>query len=142
VAAAVGVGTTAARQDHTHLVSSGTPVALTLAGSTAAGSATTLALSDHVHALPATATAVSLTVAGANAPGSAVTLARSDHVHALPDAASAAYVDALPIKVACRVVATAPITLSGLQTIDGILVVADERNISGRRRRMGTIRGC
>jgi hypothetical protein len=127
-ATADGTSTALARADHVHaLPASGTPVALTLAGTNAAGSAATLALSDHVHALPATATPVALTVAGANAPGSAVTLARSDHVHALSDAASTAYVDALPIKQACRVVSTTPITLSGLQTIDGILVSANNR---------------
>ena len=56
-AAVVGVATSAARQDHTHLVTSGTPVALTVGGSNAAGSAITMALSDHVHSLPAFGTA-------------------------------------------------------------------------------------
>jgi len=85
-AAAVGVATTAARQDHTHQATSGTPVALTLAGTTAAGSATSLALSDHVHALPATAAPAALTVGAASSAGVAVTLPRSDHVHAMPAA--------------------------------------------------------
>ena len=51
-AAAVGVGTTAARHDHKHTVSIGTPVALTIGGANAQGSATTVARSDHTHAMP------------------------------------------------------------------------------------------
>lgn len=49
VAAAVGVGTTAARHDHQHDVNFGTAVELT-DSTNASGSATTLALSDHTHA--------------------------------------------------------------------------------------------
>ena len=49
---AVGVGTTAARHDHRHTVSIGTPVALTVGGANAQGSATSLVRSDHTHAMP------------------------------------------------------------------------------------------
>lgn len=52
-AAVVGVGTAAARDDHKHNISTATPVALTVGGSNAAGSATSLSRSDHVHSLPA-----------------------------------------------------------------------------------------
>jgi hypothetical protein len=51
-AAAVGVGTTAARHDHRHNVSIGTPVALIVGGTNAQGSATSLVRSDHTHAMP------------------------------------------------------------------------------------------
>jgi len=54
--AVVGVGTTAARHDHKHSVSIGTPVALAVGGANAQGSATTLTRSDHTHAMPDVAT--------------------------------------------------------------------------------------
>ena len=84
-----GTGTTGtsnfySRIDHTHSVTTGTPVALTLAGANTVGVATTLVRSDHLHALPAVGTPVALTLGAANATGSAVTIVRSDHVHALP----------------------------------------------------------
>jgi len=80
----VGTSTSYARQDHTHQVTSGTPVALTVGGSNTTGSATSLALSDHKHALPAVGTPVALTVGGSNTSGVATTIAASDHTHALP----------------------------------------------------------
>lgn len=52
-AAAAGVGITAARADHKHDVSVAAPSTLVVGGSNAAGSASSLARSDHVHALPA-----------------------------------------------------------------------------------------
>ena len=52
-AAAVGVGTTAARADHKHDITTAAAVALTVGGSNAEGSATTIARSDHTHQLPA-----------------------------------------------------------------------------------------
>jgi hypothetical protein len=90
VAAAVGVGTTSARADHVHAVSSAAPVALTLAGTNSAGTATTLTLSDHVHALPATAAPANLTVGAANAAGVSTSLVRADHVHGMPALATGA----------------------------------------------------
>ena len=88
-AAAVGVATTAARSDHRHQVTVGSPVALTVPGTAADGTSTALARADHKHAMPSAGTPVALTLAGANAPGSAATLALSDHVHALPATAAA-----------------------------------------------------
>ena len=83
-AGATGTSNFYSRIDHTHSVTTGTPVALTLAGANTVGVATTLARSDHLHALPAVGTPVALTLGAANAAGSAVTIVRSDHVHALP----------------------------------------------------------
>ena len=122
-----GTGTTGSRIDHRHQVRVGSPVALAIGGAAADGTSNNLARADHAHAMPAAATPVSLTVAGANAAGSAATLARSDHVHALPDAASTAYVDALPIKKACRVVYTANPAPVGLIVCDGITVANGDR---------------
>jgi hypothetical protein len=51
-AAAVGVGTTAARDDHKHDVSTAAAGAATPGDTTAEGSATSLARSDHRHSLP------------------------------------------------------------------------------------------
>lgn len=52
-AAAVGTGTAAAKDDHKHNISTAAPSTLVVGGSNTAGSATSLALSDHLHALPA-----------------------------------------------------------------------------------------
>ncbi len=81
--AVVGTGTTAARFDHKHDVSTGTPtVGAVAAGNSAAeGTATSLARSDHQHAV---AVAAAVDVGTANAAGSASTLSRSDHVHNTP----------------------------------------------------------
>lgn len=58
-AAAVGVGTTAARHDHKHDVSTAAAVAIGTAN--AEGSASSLARSDHVHALGAAAARLTIT---------------------------------------------------------------------------------
>ena len=52
-AAAVGVGTTAARVDHKHDITTAAASTLSVGGSNAEGSASSLARSDHTHALPA-----------------------------------------------------------------------------------------
>lgn len=52
-AAAVGVGTAAARDDHKHNISTAAPSALVVGGSAVTGTSTSLALADHVHALAA-----------------------------------------------------------------------------------------
>jgi hypothetical protein len=83
-----GAAVTASRSDHRHQVTTGSPVALTLAATTADGTSNNLARADHVHALPATAAPAALTVGAASSAGSAVTLPRSDHVHAMPGAAT------------------------------------------------------
>jgi hypothetical protein len=87
---AVGVGTTAARHDHKHDVSTATTsgTAVRVGNSAAEGSATTLARSDHTHAV-SDGTPVNVTKS-ANAPGSAVTFARSDHKHDVSTAAPSA----------------------------------------------------
>jgi len=51
--AAVGVGSTAARADHKHDVSTAAASSLTVGGASSEGTATSLARSDHTHALPA-----------------------------------------------------------------------------------------
>lgn len=50
-AAAVGVGTTAARADHKHDITTAAASGLTSASTSAEGSATSLARSDHAHAI-------------------------------------------------------------------------------------------
>jgi hypothetical protein len=57
--AAVGVGTTAARADHKHNVTTATASSNPPGTSNAEGTATSLARSDHTHAIPAYGTAVS-----------------------------------------------------------------------------------
>ena len=104
-----GTGTTASRHDHSHAISSSTPVGLGTSNqegnftsfartnhvhrafdtvlpsshgigqSGSPGTATTAARRDHVHAIPV---GVPVTVGTANAEGTATTAARSDHVHA------------------------------------------------------------
>ena len=108
-AAAVGVGTLAARDDHKHDVSTAAPGATGVATASGEGSATTLARSDHSHqsnTAPASVTKAAAAVgtsgeparadhkhdvttaapgatgvATASGEGSATTLARSDHSH-------------------------------------------------------------
>lgn len=108
-AGVVGVATSAARGDHTHAVTVGSPVAVGVAVASSDGTATSLARSDHVHALPVAttiaagamsaadktkldgitsgATALALTavapqsVGTANAVGTGAAAAREDHVH-------------------------------------------------------------
>jgi hypothetical protein len=79
----------AARIDHIHSVSTGTPVALTLGGANAPGNATSLAPSNHVHALPASNVApAALTVGATGAPGSSAAISNAGHVHAMPGVAT------------------------------------------------------
>jgi hypothetical protein len=84
-----GAAVTASRSDHRHQVTTGTPVALTLAASTADGTSNNLARADHVHALPASSTApTALTVGGSSAAGSSTSISKADHVHGMPGAAT------------------------------------------------------
>jgi len=64
----------------------GSPAALTPGNAAADGTATTVARSDHVHALPAWASTVAAQTAYAmaSAAGVATTFARADHVHGTP----------------------------------------------------------
>lgn len=109
-AAAVGVGTDAARNDHKHDVTTAAPGATGVSTASAEGSAASLARSDHSHqantlpvnvtkAAPVTGTsgeparadhkhdittaAPSVGIGGSNSEGAATSLARSDHGHAL-----------------------------------------------------------
>lgn len=77
--AAVGVATTAARADHKHDISTGTPGASAIGDSATEGTATSIARSDHKHSVTS---GTPVDVGTANAAGSATTFARSDHVHA------------------------------------------------------------
>lgn len=84
--AVVGVGTTSARSDHKHDVSTGTPGSTTLAAVAAEGSATSLARSDHTHGTGTPAAPVNVTKAAASA-GTSSTPARDDHKHDITTAA-------------------------------------------------------
>ena len=83
-AAAVGTGTTSARADHKHDVSTAAP-STTLSGATTntEGTATSLSRSDHVHAVSTALVADIANVGTAAAAGTANTYPRGDHVHAL-----------------------------------------------------------
>lgn len=78
-AADAGVGTTAARHDHKHDVTTATAGAVQAGASAAEGAATSLARSDHAHSV---AVAAPVAIGTANAAGAASTFVRSDHVHA------------------------------------------------------------
>lgn len=79
-AAAVGVSTSAARADHHHDVNFGTPGTIAPDDTADAGTATTLALSDHRHAIVA-ATAIEISDSTSNE-GVSTSFARADHLHA------------------------------------------------------------
>lgn len=142
-----GVAVSLARSDHTHAVTSpGAPADVTKAAA-AAGSSNDVARADHKHDVT---TAAAIELAEANAEGSATTLARSDHTHDHGDRSGgtlhaaatpsvngfmsstdktkldtlqdAAGIDA---KESCRVRAQGNLTLSGEQTIDGVLTSTD-----------------
>jgi len=109
--AVVGVGTAAAREDHTHAVLVSTPVTLGVGGTNTVGTGTGLARATHVHQLPAlvsttvdgfmaatdkvrldgmasnaaalTATTPVAVDSGTAALGSATVAARGDHKHSV-----------------------------------------------------------
>lgn len=149
--AAEGSSSDLARADHVHPVAApAAPVDVTKAAASA-GAAVTVARSDHKHDV-STAAAVELTDSS-NAEGSATSLARSDHTHAhgnrgggalhanatgatagFMSAADKAKLDTLvdpnlvSPKDAVRLLSTANLgTLSGNQTVDGILTAPGER---------------
>jgi hypothetical protein len=68
-AAAVGVGTTAARDDHKHDIAIAAPAALVVGGSAVTGSSSSLAAADHVHALAAFGTGAGTFMQGNQAAG-------------------------------------------------------------------------
>lgn len=85
-AAAVGVDTTYAREDHAHgtvALTTNAPAVIEGIGQAAAvGTATAPARADHVHALAAAAAPTASAVGDTSATGSATTFAGSDHRHA------------------------------------------------------------
>lgn len=113
-AAAIGTSGEPARADHKHDISTGTP-AIGIGGGNAEGTATSLARSDHNHALRETGGPTDLTIAAI--PDRSFFKRYGSTVAGFP----------LPIKTSCVVVSTANITLSAPQTIDGVGVVAGDR---------------
>ncbi len=82
--AVIGVGTSAARYDHKHDISTGIPITILLTTTTnAEGTATSLARSDHTHAISST-TAVQITPDLGNSTGNSTSFARADHIHNIP----------------------------------------------------------
>lgn len=85
-AAAVGVDTTYAREDHTHgsppLTSTAPAVTEGIGQAAALGTATTPARADHVHPLAPAAAPTTSAVGDTTATGVATTFAASDHKHA------------------------------------------------------------
>lgn len=79
--ASAGVADEAARIDHQHAVSTGTPGTIQPDDAAAEGVATSLARSDHTHAI---ATDTPVDVGTANSEGNATSFARSNHVHRAP----------------------------------------------------------
>lgn len=65
-------------------VSYGSPSAEAIGSTASDGVATSVARSDHVHAMPAFGSVVAESVGGSNVDGAAASVAHSDHVHALP----------------------------------------------------------
>jgi len=149
-AGAEGVSSDLARADHVHPV--GTPAAPENVDKSAAAAGTDVepARADHKHDVD-TAAAVELTDS-TNAEGTASTLARSDHTHAhgnrsggslhsnatgavagFMSAADKTKLDALidpryrTPKDAVRALATANVTLSGNQTVDGVTMADGDR---------------
>ena len=154
--ASQGSATAAARADHKHNVEIGNPAPLPVASTTNPGTATTLSLSDHIHATPGLATtladgympATAVTKLAGIAAGADVTLTalssatvdiavNGRRITGLgapttsDNAATKGYVDAiaagLDIKPSCRVIATANITMNGIQTVDGVLLQDGDR---------------
>ena len=143
--AAEGASSSLARADHTHaVIAPGAPADVTKA-TAAAGASANFAREDHKHDV---STAAASTIGTANSEGSATSLARSDHGHdhgaqalgtgnqhavATPSvagfmsAADKTKLDAaetlgeIDAKESCLVRAQGNLTLSGEQTIDGVL---------------------
>ncbi len=148
-AAAEGSSSDLARADHQHAVTApGAPADVTKAAA-AAGASADVARADHKHDVT---TAAPVAVGTANSEGAATTLARSNHVHdhgaqplgagtqhaiATPSVAgflsaadktkldAAEDLDAIDAKESCRVRTQGNISLTGEQTIDGVLTSGD-----------------
>lgn len=136
-----------ARADHVHAVAAPAAPADVTKAAAAAGASTTFARADHKHDVT---TAAAVELGEANAEGTATTLARSDHthdhgnrsggtLHAVATGGTAGFMSAadktkldslealsaIDAKESCRVRTQGNITLSGEQTIDGVLTSSD-----------------
>lgn len=107
----------------------GTANQVTVTGSGSETAAVTLALPQNIHS-GATPSFAGMSLSGNLAMGSNKITGLADPVDA-QDAATKAYVDAarsgLDVKQSVRVATTANITLSGVQTIDGVALSAGDR---------------
>lgn len=81
-AAAVGVGTTAARADHKHDITTAAASTIQPDDASAEGTATSLSRSDHKHAIAADV-AGTISVGDVPAEGASTSFARANHVHGL-----------------------------------------------------------
>jgi hypothetical protein len=104
-AGAVGVGTTAARADHTHDVPAAAPTTtLTTATTNAEGTGTSFARNDHTHAISTTTNAPNAVNAAAGASGTSANVAKHDHTHRVdvgsPVALGAALADGVSNQIA------------------------------------------
>ena len=118
--ALIGSGSTAARVDHKHDISTAVPGTISIGDTATEGTATSLARSDHRHTLTSptaptdvtkftasagsssnvarqdhkhdvsTSTASAIAPGGSSSEGSSTSLARSDHLHSLPSYGSTA----------------------------------------------------
>lgn len=91
-----GVGTTTARNDHTHgspSLSGNAPSTQAMGDTALNGSGTAPAKDDHRHAMPVfgTITAENISFGGSVGNGSAASVARADHVHGNPTHDTAAH---------------------------------------------------
>lgn len=145
--AAEGSASDLARSDHTHSVASPAAPADVTKAAAAAGTASEPSRADHKHDIT---TAAAVELAEANAEGTATTLARSDHthdhgnrsggtLHAAATSGTAGFMSAadktkldaaqnlseIDAKESCRVRAQGNLSLTGEQTIDGILTSTD-----------------
>lgn len=91
-AASPGVGTSAAREDHTHAIVAATPGSILIGDAAAEGVATSFARSDHTHAFAAPGAPADVTKAAASA-GVSTAAARSDHKHDVSTAAAVELTD-------------------------------------------------
>jgi len=88
-AASAGVGTSAARSDHKHDISTAVVGDVKVGDAPLEGTATTLARSDHTHGMTAPGAPVNVKVQAASA-GAASEAARADHAHNVDTAAPGA----------------------------------------------------
>ena len=116
-AAAVGVGTTAARADHKHDISTAAPT-VGIGTGNAEGTSTAVARADHNHALRLNGVDVTF---GAVANGQALALSGTSIIGVDTSGDPPAW------KIAVRAATLGNITLSAPQTVDGVAVVAGDR---------------